>query len=78
MHGRKRHQPKPDTSDAKVRAILVTAMAEVGADPTLIYAFRKTGAYVCEENDKQLSGDSLRAFDAAIDEYYAALARPIQ
>ena len=78
MHGRKRDQPKPDMNDAEVRSILVNAMAEVGADPAVVYAFRKTGVYVCEENEKRLSKSSLQAFDAAIDEYYAALLRPIQ
>ena len=29
-------------------------------------------------NEKHLSKTSLRAFDAALDEYYAALARPTQ
>ena len=56
----------------------MNAMAEVGADPALVYAFQKTGVYVCEENEKSLSEDSLRAFNAAVDEYHAALARPIQ
>ena len=78
MHGRKRDQPKPDMNDAEVRNILVNAMAEVGADPAFVYAFRKTGIYLCPENEKRLSQSSLRAFDAAVDEYYAALARPIQ
>ncbi len=56
----------------------MNAMAEVGGDPALVYAFHKTGVYVCEENEKRLANDSLRAFDAAVDEYYAALARPTQ
>jgi hypothetical protein len=60
-------------SDAEVRSILVNAMAEVGADPALVYAFRKTGIYVCPENEKRLSQSSLRAY-----EYYAALTSPIQ
>jgi len=78
MQGQKRDQPKPDLSDAEVRSILVNAMAEVGGDPALVYVFHKTGVYVCEENEKHLSKTSLRAFDAALDEYYAALARPTQ
>jgi hypothetical protein len=53
-------------------------MAEVGADPALVYAFRKTGVYVCQENEKDLSQSALRAFEAALDEYYAALRRPTQ
>lgn len=75
---RKRNRPKPDLSDAEVRSVLVNAMAEIGADPAFVYAFRKTGLYVCGENEKRLSNDSRRAFDAAVDEYYAALGRPIQ
>jgi len=30
-----------EPSDAEVRTILVSAMADVGADPALIYAFQK-------------------------------------
>ena len=56
----------------------MNAMAEIGADPALVYAFQKTGVYMSEENEKRLSQSSLRAFDAAVDEYYAALQRPIQ
>ncbi len=29
-------------------------MGEVGADPALVYAFQKTGVYVCEENERRL------------------------
>jgi hypothetical protein len=75
---RKRKQPKPGLSDAEVRDVLVNAMAEVGADPALVYAFRKTGVYVCPENEKRLPKTSLRAFDAAVDEYYAALGHSTQ
>ena len=78
MHGRKREQPKPDLSDVEVRAILVKAMAEVGADAGPVYAFQKTGVYVCEDNEKRPSKNSLQAFDAALDEYYAALKHPTQ
>jgi len=73
--GRKR---KADLSDAEVRAILVHAMADVGADPALVYAFQKTGVYVCEENEKRLPKESRKAFEGAVDEYFAALKRPPQ
>ena len=53
-------------------------MAEVGADPALVYAFQKTGVYVCEENEQRLPKSSLQAFDGAVDEYFAALKRPPQ
>lgn len=36
-------------------SILVNAMAEVGADSALVYAFRKTGVYMRQENEKRLS-----------------------
>jgi hypothetical protein len=40
--------------------------------------FQKTGVYLCEENENRLPKESLAAFDAAVDEYFSALARPIQ
>ena len=75
---RKNQRPKPEPSDAEVRAILVQAMADVGADPALVYAFQKTGVYICEENEKCLPTAKLKAFDGAADEYFAALAKPPQ
>jgi hypothetical protein len=72
------HKPKPNLSDAEVREILVHAMADVGADPALVYAFQKTGVYVCDENETRLPKGSLKAFDGAVDEYFAALRRPPQ
>ena len=67
-----------EPSDAEVRTILVSAMADVGADPALIYAFQKTGVYVCEENEHRLSGSQLAAWNGAVDEYYRTLAGPRQ
>lgn len=77
---RRRKLPKrePELSDAEVRATLVHSMADVGADPALIYAFQKTGVYVCDENEKRWLKEKLKAFDAAVDEYFAALRRPPQ
>ena len=74
----KRDKRKPKPTDAEVRDILVQAMADVGADPALVYAFQKTGVYVCDENEKSLPKKSLKAFDAAVDEYIAAVKRPPQ
>jgi len=68
---------KPDLSDAEVREILVQAMADVGADPALVYAFQKTGVYVCEENENVLPKSSLKAHDGAVDEYFSALDHPV-
>jgi hypothetical protein len=74
----KRRKRKPEPSDAEVRDILVNALADVGADPALVYAFQKTGVYVCDENEKRLPEEKLKAFDGAVDEYFDALKRPPQ
>jgi hypothetical protein len=69
---------RTEPTDAEVRDILVHAMADVGADPALVYAFQKTGVYVCDENEKRLPKEKLKAFDGAVDEYLAAIKRPPQ
>jgi hypothetical protein len=74
----KRTKRKPELTDSEVHEILVHAMAEVGADPALVYAFHKTGVYMCEENEKTLSNEKRKAFDGAVDEYFAALKKPSQ
>ena len=78
MPRRQNAETRADLSDSEVRAILVNAMADVGADPALVYAFQKTGVYVCDENEKRLPTESLKAFDGAVDEYFTALNRPPQ
>ena len=56
----------------------MSAKAEVGADTALIYAFQKTGVYVCEENERRLSKHQLAAWSGAIDEYHKAEDGPPQ
>ena len=75
---RRAKRPRTVSSNAEVRSVLVSAMAEVGADPALVYAFQKTGVYVCEENQRCLSKRKLAAWSGEIDEYHKALARPRQ
>jgi methylphosphotriester-DNA--protein-cysteine methyltransferase len=53
-------------------------MADVGADPALVYAFRKTGVYACEENERRLPKSKLVAFDSAVKEYREKLNGEIQ
>jgi len=55
----------------------MNAMAEAGAHPALVRLPEDRRVNVYEENEKHLS-QSLQAFDAAEDEYYAPLTRPIQ
>ena len=74
----KRKQRGADLTDAEVRAILVQSMADADADPALVYAFQKTGVFICEENEKRLPASSLKAVDGAVEEYRAALKRPRQ
>lgn len=61
-----------------MRAILVSAMAEVGADPALICAFQRTGVYACEDNERRLLQSQLAAWNGAVEEYYKTLAGPRQ
>ena len=65
-------------SDPEVRDILVRAMAEVYADPALVYAFQKTGVYVCEANEGGLPASDLQKFYAAVEEYYTKLEGGVQ
>ena len=47
----------------------VAMMEEAGIDPAMIYAFKKTGRIVTEENMKFLSEKDLEEWQAAIDEF---------
>jgi hypothetical protein len=67
-----------DLTNDQVQAILVQSMADAGYDPAFVYAFRKTGVYVCDENENRLPESSLKAFDAAVDEYLASIGGPAQ
>jgi hypothetical protein len=63
------HGDQKTLTDEEVRAILIKSMIDVEADPAIIYAFHKTGVYVCDENEHRLSPERLAAWNAAIDEY---------
>jgi len=60
--------PRPLHHD-KVQGEMVEAMVAAGIDPRLIYAFRRTGLLVSEENLDRLSSRDLREWRAAIEEY---------
>jgi hypothetical protein len=78
MPRRTREKRGAELTDDQVQAILVQSMADVGYDPAFVYAFRKTGVYVCDENENRLPESSLTAFNAAVDEYFASIGRPAQ
>jgi hypothetical protein len=78
MPRRKAILPQAAISDPEAHAVLVQAMADVGADPALVYAFRKTGVYICDENKKRLPKSKRAAFDAAVEEYYSTVSGAVQ
>jgi len=65
-------EPRPisqQTQDEDERGI-VEAMATVGIDPALIYAFKKTGRIVTATNKRLLSEQEMAEWEDAIDEYH--------
>ncbi len=60
--------PQPLDMD-EMTALVVEAMAKAGVEPTRIYAYRKTGLIVTEENLHLLSEQDLAEWEAAIQEY---------
>ncbi len=60
--------PQPLDMD-EMTALMVEAMVEAGVEPARIYAYRKTGLIVTEENLHLLSEQDLAEWEAAIQEY---------
>jgi hypothetical protein len=48
---------------------MIAAMVEAGIDASLIYAYRKTGRIVTEQNAHLLSDEARLEWNAALDEY---------
>jgi len=46
------------------------AMSEAGIRPEIIYAYRKTGLIVTQENYGKLPADALAEWEAAVKEYF--------
>jgi DNA-binding transcriptional regulator YhcF (GntR family) len=53
-----------------LHSVIIESMERVGTPPEIIYAYRKTGRVVTEENSKQLTKEDLDEWSAAIDEYF--------
>jgi SEC-C motif len=73
-------EPGPDDpifvdvpSDDEYDETLMTAMEQAGVAPQVIYAFRKTGRIITEENAKFVPAAALEAWQHAIDEYEALI-----
>ncbi|MGC2660219.1 MAG: hypothetical protein WA324_19850 [Bryobacteraceae bacterium] len=66
--------PNSDTpqrvSEQLVDAEITRAMAVAGIDPSIIYAYRKTGLLVSESNWARLSQKDRDHWNQAIDEYH--------
>ena len=69
-------EPGPDDrifidvpSDDEYDAAVTKAMEHAGVAPEVIYAFRKTGRIITEENAKFVPAAALEAWQHAIDEY---------
>src|SRR5215469_7426400 len=73
-------EPGPDDpifldapSDDEYDAAVTKAMEHAGVAPAVIYAFRKTGRIITEENAKFVPAAALEAWQHAIDEYEALM-----
>lgn len=62
------HEPRPMDA-AKIVAAMAEAMEQAGIDPAKIYAFRRTGLVVTEDNARFLTPEDLAEWRAAIEEY---------
>jgi hypothetical protein len=51
------------------------AMSEAGIRPEVIYAYRKTGLVVTEENYKKLPADARAEWEEAVKEYFEMVAK---
>lgn len=75
---RKDRNRSHELTDTEVRDILANAMAEVGADPAVVFAFKRTGVYLCAENEDKLSQQRIAAWNAAVDLYFELLGASVQ
>ena len=62
-------EPVP-LSEEKYEGMMIEAMAEVGISQAMIFAFKLTGRIVTESNKHLLTGQELREWNDAVDEYY--------
>ena len=69
--------PKP-VGEAKYESAAVAAMVAANIAPELIYAFKKTGRLVSEENMQFLTDEELQEWRDAIAEYHEKMSnRPV-
>ncbi|QNI30528.1 hypothetical protein H7849_15405 [Alloacidobacterium dinghuense] len=62
-------QPFSEAKASEIFDEMMNVAKEANIRPALIYAMKKTGRIVTEQNRKLLSPEELAEWDAAIDEY---------
>ena len=64
-------EPRPFSEQqmGQMDALLLQAMQQVGIDPAKIYAWKRTGRLVSEENWKHLTREERAEWQAALHEY---------
>ena len=68
-------KPLPDNAIDDVLAVLTKAAAEIGVDPVLIYAMRKTGRIVTTDNERLIPKSELESWERAVAEGHRLLAK---
>lgn len=58
-----------EVGQREITELMCAAMSKAGIDPSFIYAFRKTGRILTEENITLLEPSELDEWNDAIDEY---------
>ena len=61
----------PKTGPADVTHVLTEAMERAGVHPAYVFAVRRCGFIVTEENAHTLDADRLARWEAAVDAWYA-------
>jgi hypothetical protein len=77
-HIERRADGRRDMTDGELKAFLTEAMIEAGATAAAIYAYHRTDVILTSDNEHRLPPERLRAWNAAINEYYRLTAGPKQ
>src|SRR5579884_1926314 len=65
--------PLSQEQQDNVEQEILAAMVEVGIDPAIVYAFKKTGRIVTAHNQQFLSKEELDEWEDAVEEYYSTI-----
>ena len=62
-------EPLTPAQDDALDQEIIEAMGDAGIDAAIIYAYRKTGRIMTEQNEYLLSDDDRQEWNAALEEY---------